>query len=140
MNTTTATRRTLLYTTLFLLTIAALSLDARADARGVVNINTATYQQLLLLPGIGPKLASEINDYKEACCDHQQGARAAFKRVEDLAKVPGFGKARIAKLRPFVVLEGATTARKKIKLGTSDTKSAPAKPAGRRRCPQGARC
>lgn len=81
----------------------------------VVNVNTATEQQYAFLPGVGPKLAAELNAHVESCCDHQEGARAAFKSVNDLLKVKGIGPAKLAKMRPYVVLKGETTAKGKIR-------------------------
>lgn len=118
--TTHATRRAVLYTALTLAAIAVLSMDARAEEPKsvpvpVVNINTATEQQLQFLPSVGPELASRINDYKEACCDHAEGARAAFASADDLLKVKGIGPAKLAKILPYVVFTGATTAKEKIR-------------------------
>src|SRR5690348_7250624 len=74
--------------------VAAICTVARAEeTRPVVNINTATEAQYMLLPGVGPKLASELNDYAEINGDHKDGA--TFKTVEDLLKVKGIGPAKL---------------------------------------------
>ena len=70
---------------------------------GVVNVNTASAEQLALLPGIGDTRAREI------VAARQQ--RGGFKRVEDLLAVKGIGEASLAKLRPFVSLQGDSTLR-----------------------------
>lgn len=88
---------------------------APAASQGVVNINTATEAQYAMLPGVGPKLASALNDYAEAHGDHKEGAHAAFQQVDDLLKVKGIGKGKLAKMRPYVVVVGATTAKGKIR-------------------------
>jgi competence protein ComEA len=59
-----------------------------------VNLNTATAQQLELLPGIGPALAQRIIE--------ERGRRGQFKSVDDLDKVKGIGPRTLAKLRPLV--------------------------------------
>lgn len=59
-----------------------------------VNLNTATAQQLELLPGIGPALAQRIIE--------ERARRGAFKSVDDLDKVKGIGPRTLAKLRPLV--------------------------------------
>ena len=56
----------------------------------LVNINTATPEQLAALPGIGPAKAKEIV------------AARPFKTVDDLKKVKGIKDAVLAKLRPYV--------------------------------------
>ncbi len=59
-----------------------------------VNLNTATAQQLELLPGIGPALAQRIIE--------ERARRGSFKSVDDLDKVKGIGPRTLAKLRPLV--------------------------------------
>lgn len=58
---------------------------------GLVNINTADAAALEKLKGIGPAMAQRIVDYREA--------NGAFQRVEDLQKVKGIGKAKLARLK-----------------------------------------
>ena len=70
---------------------------------GVVNVNTASAEQLTLLPGIGDARAREI-----VAARQKQGG---FKRVEDLLAIKGIGEASLAKLRPYVSLSGETTLR-----------------------------
>ena len=73
---------------------------ARLD--GVVNVNQATAEQLRLLPGVGPAKARAILEYRKS--------NGAFKRVEDLLSVSGIGERALERIRPYVVLEGKTTA------------------------------
>lgn len=63
---------------------------------GTVNINTADFQELQRLPGVGPATAQKILDYRT-----QSGRFAA---VEELEEVNGIGPARLEKMRPFVTL------------------------------------
>jgi len=56
----------------------------------VVNLNTATLEQLDTLQGIGPALAQAIIAYRE---EH-----GGFGSVAELAEVPGIGDARMAAL------------------------------------------
>jgi len=85
---------------LFLSTAAAHA--AGPSTSGVVNVNSATAEELALLPGVGPTKAQAIIRYRT---EH-----GAFKRVEDLAAVKGIGEKGLEKLRPHVALEGKTTA------------------------------
>ena len=67
---------------------------------GVVNVNTATLQQLELLPGIGPSRAQAIVEYRE---------RHPFRRAEDLLSIRGIGRATLNRMLPYVAVEGETT-------------------------------
>jgi competence protein ComEA len=64
------------------------------EVAGKVNINTATIEQLALLPGIGTKIAEEIVN---------------FASTEDLKKVKGVGDKKFEKVKEFIVTEGETT-------------------------------
>ncbi len=61
-----------------------------------LNLNTATYEQLDALPGVGPVLAQRILDYRT-----QHGA---FRSVDQLSDVGGIGDAKFADLRGLVAV------------------------------------
>ena len=67
---------------------------------GQVNLNEATVAQLDLLPSVGVKAAERIVTWRQ---------KRAFKRVEELVRVKGFGKKRFLKLKPYLTLQGTTT-------------------------------
>ena len=71
------------------------------DLSGVVNLNTATVEQLTLLPGVGESRAHQIISMRK-----RQGA---IRKVDDLLGVKGIGEASLAKMRPFVAVKGETT-------------------------------
>ena len=55
-----------------------------------VNINTATVQELQLLPRVGPALAQRIVDFRTA--------NGPFKAPEELTRVKGIGEKSFARL------------------------------------------
>ncbi|MEE2674544.1 MAG: ComEA family DNA-binding protein [Myxococcota bacterium] len=71
---------------------------------GVVNLNTATPEELQLLPGVGEVRAVAIVAMRK-----RQGG---FQDVDDLLEVKGIGQAMLKRMRPHVTLSGKTTARK----------------------------
>ncbi len=62
----------------------------------LVPVNTAPASELQKLPGIGPKLAERIINFRK-----QAGN---FATVEQLMEVKGIGPAKLDRLRPFVEL------------------------------------
>ena len=67
-------------------------------ANGRININTATVDQLSLLPDIGPKIAQRIIDYREE--------NGSFSSIEELLLIKGIGKKRLEELRDYITLGG----------------------------------
>lgn len=68
--------------------------DGAAAPGAVVDLNTATVEQLDTLPGIGPVTASAIVAWRDA--------NGPFSSVEQLGDVDGIGPARLEKLRDLV--------------------------------------
>jgi competence protein ComEA len=108
--------------TVLLLTVALAPLAAHAAPAGVVNVNTATVQQLELLPRIGPSVAQKIVDQRKA-----NGNR--FASLEDLMLVQGIGERTFAELKPYLALSGDTTLREKVKTPRTSSERSSAKPA-----------
>jgi competence protein ComEA len=69
---------------------------------GVVNVNTATAEELQLLPGIGPAKVQSILAYRRA---------HPFRTVEELVRVKGIGRKMVRRLRAHLTVRGPTTAR-----------------------------
>jgi competence protein ComEA len=84
---------------------SALAEDAAPKLVGTVNINTATQEQLELLPGIGEARARAVVSMRKQ--------RGGFKTVDELTAVKGIGEVALERLRPFVRTEGNTTAQLK---------------------------
>ena len=66
----------------------------KAGPAGVINLNTATAQQLDALPGVGPVTAGAIVAWR--------AAHGKFTSVDQLGEVDGIGPGRLEKLRPLV--------------------------------------
>jgi len=81
----------------------ALPVWAAGTLSGVVNVNTASAAELQLLPGVGESRARAIVSAR--------AARGGFRQVDELVEVKGIGDVLLEQLRPFVALEGKTTAR-----------------------------
>jgi competence protein ComEA len=86
----------------FALAAPAAAADPAPPLSGVVNVNTATLEELQMLPGVGEVRARAILDAREE--------RGGFARLEDLVEVKGIGSAGLERLRPYLTLEGKTTA------------------------------
>jgi competence protein ComEA len=76
---------------------------AQSGAPALVNLNTATPAQLDALPGIGPKVAARIVEYRQK--------NGGFKKVEELMNVQGIGEKLFLKLKPLVTVAPAKTER-----------------------------
>lgn len=61
-----------------------------------VRINSASVSELQQLPGIGPALAQRIVETRNS---------GRFTSADDLLRVPGIGKAKLAKLRDYVEVD-----------------------------------
>jgi competence protein ComEA len=83
--------------------LAAQAADSQPGLTGTVNVNTATAEELQLLPGIGAARAEALIELRKQ--------RGGFKSLEQLKDVKGIGDASLERLRPYVRFQGKTTAR-----------------------------
>lgn len=106
-------RRTLV--TLALLAGLVAPALATTEKSEVVNINTATVQELKLLPRVGPALAQRILEFRQA--------NGPFKSPEELMRVKGIGEKTFALLKPYVTTSGPTTLKEKVATGRKRTQN-----------------
>ncbi|UYV12749.1 MAG: helix-hairpin-helix domain-containing protein [Phycisphaera sp.] len=66
----------------------------KLEAGMALDINTASAEQLQLLPGIGPSRAAAIVE--------DRASRGPFRTIEDLARVSGIGPVTVENVRPYV--------------------------------------
>lgn len=69
---------------------------------GQINLNTATQEQLELLPGIGPAMAKKIVDYR---------ASKPFAEPAQVVRIKGIGRKTFEKLKPMLTVKGDNTLR-----------------------------
>ena len=60
----------------------------------IVNINTATKEELIDLPGIGESTAEKILNYRNE--------KKGFKKPEDMMNVKGIGKKKLENIKKFI--------------------------------------
>lgn len=73
----------------------------KKELTGKLNLNTATEEQLMLLPTVGPSKAERIVAWRKK--------NGGFKRTADLRRVKGFGYRTFKKLEPFLDIKGDST-------------------------------
>jgi comEA protein len=108
--------RRLVFAALLALTLLAPLAAQAADAAGVVNVNTASVEQLQLLPRIGAAVAQRIVEHREAS--------GKFARLEDLMLIKGIGERTFEQLKPFVTLSGDSTLDEKVRVPRSTAEAA----------------
>ena|SRR5208283_3954071 len=79
-----------------------------------VNLNTASSEELQLVPGIGPSTADKILQMRKSY--------GAFKSVDDLLAIKGIGPKRMEKMRKYLTVGKAS----QIKKSSTDAQAAKA--------------
>ena len=70
--------------------------SSSSDFNGIVNINTATTEELCQLPGIGESTANKIIEYRELT--------GGFKNKEDIQNVKGIGTSKYNKIKNNITI------------------------------------
>ena len=73
---------------------------AKKELTGKININTATEDQLMLLPTVGPAKAERVVTWRKK--------NNGFKRIADIRRVKGFGYKTFKRLEPYLDIKGDT--------------------------------
>lgn len=60
----------------------------------IVNINTASQEELEKIPGIGPELARRIIEYRQT--------KGQFRSLEDLNNVKGIGEKKLGAIKDYI--------------------------------------
>jgi len=74
-----------------------------AKLEGKLNVNEASEDQWVMLPGIGPSTAAKIMAYR---------AKQKFGDTTHLMRIKGIGRKTYNNLKPFLTMDGPTTLRK----------------------------
>jgi len=78
----------------------------KTKLEGVVNLNTATPEELSLIPGVGPARVRNILAYRHA---------HPFRTVDELARIKGIGRKTIRRWRIHLAVGGPSTAQRVLR-------------------------
>ena len=102
-----------------LLALAIVCAAAALPAHSAVNLNTASRDELVTVPGIGPSKAQAIVEHRKS--------HGPFKSVDDLKHVKGFRDKLVERLRPELTVAAAPS-KAAPKSDVADSKAKPVAP------------
>jgi len=94
---------------LSLCVVSCLCSVARAEKtqlEGVVNLNTASPDELGLIPGVGPSRIRNILAYRKL---------HPFRTTDELARIKGIGRKTVRRWRQHLAVSGPSTAQKVVR-------------------------
>lgn len=71
--------------------------QTQSQLDGKIDINTATTEQLQLIPGIGPSIADRIIEYRTE--------NGGFKTIEEIQNVNGIGEKKFNEMKPYIKVQ-----------------------------------
>lgn len=87
----------------------------KAELEGVVNLNTASADELGLIPGVGPSRIRNILAYRKA---------HPFRTVDELARIKGIGRKTVRRWRVHLAVSGPSTAQRVLRPETPEVPAA----------------
>jgi competence protein ComEA len=104
---------------LFLLVTSPAIAVGKREVEGVVNVNTASPDQLQLLPGIGPAKVRNIVAYR---------TKHPFRTIEEVVRIKGIGRKMFRRLRLHLAVSGPNTAQQVIRADPDPAATGPPPP------------
>lgn len=71
----------------------------------VINVNTASAEEIAAIPGLGEKKSQAIIKFREK--------HGPYAKAEDLKKVDGIGDKLFVKIKPYIIVKGDTAKHEK---------------------------
>jgi comEA protein len=84
------------FTALLFLTLAVSAFANKTPPTHPIDINLASAKELEELPGVGPTTAKAIIQFRTKT--------GRFQRIEDLLAIRGISEAKLAKMRPYIIV------------------------------------
>lgn len=91
----------------------------KRQLEGVVNLNSASPEELQLLPGVGPAKVIAIVAYR---------SKHPFRTVDELVRIKGIGRKMVRALRLHLAVAGPTTAQQVIRAESASSSLAALEP------------
>jgi competence ComEA-like helix-hairpin-helix protein len=91
---------------LLVLSLCQVAVADKTQLEGVINLNTASPDELRLIPGVGPSRVRNVLAYRKL---------HPFRTVEELARIKGIGRKTIRKWRQHLAVSGPSTAQRVVR-------------------------